>query len=189
VNKCFVIIATLMLVTLGLAANAPAQNLLADPDFEIGTELDNFEENWEHYGNCFHEPVTPRSGSRTAKLFGQFTGSANESGIYQYAGAQPGDRFKAGIYLRHNSNDALEGGNHAVLKVEFCDAQYQVLASAASSPLTAESPQDEYQPFEVESEAAPDGTHWVRIHLVFSQADGHAPGAVFADDASLEKLP
>jgi hypothetical protein len=183
------------MVTAGLllAASATAQapfgrNLLTDPGFETGIDIEQFDPAWEKSGNVFHELATPRSGSWTAKLFGNFTGSTNQASLSQTVAIQPAARYKAGLFMRHNSDDALQGDNSAWVQLDFLNAEGKVLGSVPSARFTAKHAPDRFERLETRPMMAPFGATRARFQIVFDQP-GDAPGAVFCDDASLERTP
>ena len=67
------------------ATVSPAQNLLANPDFEAGSS------GWTTFNNAFIEQMTamgdpcviPQSGNWCGKMFGNWWGSFNVSGMFQ----------------------------------------------------------------------------------------------------------
>lgn len=83
--------AVVVAACLAWSASAPAAaNLLIDPSFENGADANNFDPAWMTFGNVFHEPVTPRTGTYSAKLFSQFGGQVSLSGIFQDIAATEG---------------------------------------------------------------------------------------------------
>src|SRR5262245_26608308 len=59
--------------------------------------------------NVIAAPITPRSGTHVAKIFGGSNGSPNYSGIFQNVPAVAGQVWQADAHLRHNAGDSLVG--------------------------------------------------------------------------------
>jgi len=178
--------ARLAALWLSVPAFCAADNLLQDPGFETGTDTKTFHPAWIAFGNVYHEPVTPRSGNGSCKLFGRFAGKQSYSGIYQGVGATPGARFTASAYLRHNGNDRLIGENKCWVQLEFYDVNEEQLATASSEAITADTPADAYALYSTEAVTAPAKTASVRFVILFEQQEDNAPGAVFSDDTALD---
>ena len=88
------ILATL-LAGAALAHGLSAQNLLTNGDFD---QLGGGLAGWGAFGNAFGEPsappaIDPRSGTHVAKMFGNFTGGFNVSGIFQSFPAAAGETY------------------------------------------------------------------------------------------------
>jgi hypothetical protein len=172
-------------VTLALAAPGRADNLLTDGGFENGADVNSFDPAWSQYGHVFHEPVTPRSGIHTAKLFGNFTGEENYSGIFQDALATPGLSYRAEAFMRHNANDRLAGMNEAFVQLEFRDPNGNVLATHKSTSITPATDTERYELYTTGNVTAPEGAATARFSIVFRQSSDGQPGAVFCDEAAL----
>ena len=179
-----VLLALLSILVWATAAQAE-DNLLQDPSFETGTSSEAFDPAWSKFGNVYHELVTPRMSHWTAKLFGSFTGQVNYSGISQEIDAVAGAFYKASVYMRHNSDDKLEGQNEAFLRLEFLSADGEKLQTADSEIMTASTSPDVYKLRTVARTQAPEGSTRLRFLILFVQHGDGAPGAVFCDDALL----
>ncbi len=164
-------------------------NLLQDPSFEGTMGEDAFSKHWTKFGRAFCENITPRTKVFVAKAFGNFDGKANYSGVYQDVPAQEGKRYVATVHLRHNSGDALEGGNAAWIKLEFLDEKHKQL-KAQESPvrLQSKSASNRWLFYSTGPCLAPPGTLQARLVAVFEQKSD-AAGAVLFDDAELKELP
>lgn len=168
----------------------PGSTPVFNPQFDDnGGSLDN----WSTFGNAIPnvlaEPVTPRSGTHVCKMFGQFTGSPNESGIFQSLPAQPGQIWQLDVFSRHNTGDSLIAtSNLGLMRIEFLDATGTTLLFQQQTVLDALSPLDiwiDNTPLQL---TAPPGTVEVRPVLAFSQpAPGlFEPGAALFDDVSFK---
>ena len=163
--------------------------VLTDPSFEAGSGT-SFGPAWTSFGNAFREPVTPHSGTHSAKVFSNFTGSVNLSGVFQDLPANPGEVWEASIWVRHNSGDALQGANEARLKIEFLDGSFSALPAGAleATILTAASPLDLYTQHTIQHQS-PSGTAHVHVALLFVGDAANSGGAAIFDDAVLQEIP
>ena len=170
------------------AAAQPAPNLLKDAGFEGSMGNSEFSQSWTRFGRAFCDNVTPRTKVFVAKLFGQFDGKVNYSGVYQDIPAQPGKRYVASAYLRQNTGDVLEGENTAWIKLEFFDAKFNQL-KAVESPvrLHAKSASNRWLFYTTGPCTAPPGTVWARFVALFEQ-QADAMGAALFDDIELKEL-
>ncbi len=177
----------------------PSSNLLQNPGFESGGLG-----SWTGVGpNVAVETGVFRSGSRALKVFGRFSGGANESGAFQQLPATAGDEFAANAWLFTPTGDKIAGANSAWVEVTFRDATGAVLALHRSAALTSASTAGVWQNFAVNQQlnpltgavisagtrlVAPAGTAAVRKQLVFRQP-ATAAGAVWFDDSDLSEMP
>ncbi len=141
---------------------------------------------WTTYGNAFVDTGFPRTGSNSAKLFGQFNGGYNSSGLFQEMAVTPGQRWRASAYWLNRSLDRMQGANQAVIKLEWYDAAGSLLEANETVALTASSVLNTYLQRAVQG-AAPPGAARVRLALVFVQP-ASAAGAAFVDDVLLEQV-
>lgn len=139
--------------------------------------------------NVIAAPITPRSGTHVAKLFGGANGNPNYSGVFQNVPAVAGQVWQADAHLRHNTGDSLAGtSNRLALKIEFYrvpNGSYgtaDMLGENQIDVLTATSAVNVWLPGSLIA-VAPTGTVEARIALVFVQAGG-AGGAALIDDVS-----
>jgi len=170
-------------------AGAASANVLANPSFEDGLN------GWTPFGNVFAESVTPRTGNGDAKMFGNFSGGFNVSGLFQTFSATPGQLWQFDGYVRHNTGDALVGigadnaaaDNWVVLKFEFRDAANNVTGSVEQNVLDGRTPTDQWFGHSI-SLTAPANTQSIWAFFLYLQPQ-FAGGAVLIDDASLQVVP
>lgn len=177
------------LAVVAVAAPAHAQNMLTNPGFESGLS------GWTGFGNQFAEPITPRTGNGVAKMFGNFSGGFNVSGLFQTFPAAPGQNWSFDAYFRHNTGDLMTGvgipgggsGNWVIAKMEFRDASDVVTGFVESAPFDGTSTPDAWLSRSV-ALTAPANTASVWAFLLYLQPafDG---GAVLIDDTSLVPAP
>jgi hypothetical protein len=179
-----------------LSVGAMAHGQIVNGSFETdGTTT--LADGWVNFNNCFREPAgstpTPRTGDRAVKMFGNFWGGFNVSGIFQDFVAQPGQEWRAGAYAFNCSCDAMGGpnGNFAVVNIEFrdtADGNIPPISFFSSEQVNAATPQDQWLLREVTA-TAPAGTTIARVVLLYVQPTGFDGGSVFWDDASMEIVP
>jgi beta-glucanase (GH16 family) len=181
------------------SVSAPSGNQLQNPGFETGSLG-----GWTGVGaNVAVETAIFRSGTRALKVFGQFSGVANDSGAYQQLPATAGEEYAANAWLFTPAADKIAGANSAWVEVTFRDAAGAVLALHRSAAMTSASTAGAWQDFAVSQQLnpatgavistnarllAPAGTASVRKQVVFRQP-ATAAGAVWFDDSDLSKLP
>jgi len=173
-------------------------NVLANPGFEAGGLA-----NWTTFGaNISLATDTACSGTKSSKVYGQFSGGQNDSGLSQDVPALPGDSFQADSWLLTPKNDSIAGANTAWAEVSFHDAGGQVLSLYRSNSLGAGIRGGIWHPLPVNRQlnpvdgsflglvtdlVAPEGTVFARKRVVFRQI-ANAGGSVRFDDLELFKV-
>lgn len=169
---------------------APPPNMLTNPSFDDGGGSLS---GWFTFGNAFlNAPDEPsRSAPGAGKMFGNFWGVFNVTGILQAFPAAPGQTFTFSGYSHVRSADPMIGvgppdDNWAVMKIAFFDAPAggNEIGGAEVTIATGQTVQDQWH-FNTVTGTAPCGTQRVEALFLFLQPlwDG---GAVFVDDASFE---
>jgi hypothetical protein len=84
------------------------------------------------------EPITtyPSTNTTVAKVYGQFTGVRNFSGVYQQFAAAPGSTWSSGAWTYISHEDLLSGAASFYYQVNFLDAGNNLLASFTSLIIT-----------------------------------------------------
>lgn len=136
---------------------------------------------WTKSGNVYAETLIPRTGTRSLKLFGPFTGTPNSSTAHQDFPAVAGERFRGSAWFLNRSTDPMAGANVASIDIEFRSSTGTVLSTVTTVGLTAASPRNVYNKVVVDGQA-PAGTATARFMLKFYQPAA-AAGAAFIDDA------
>jgi hypothetical protein len=138
-------------------------------------------------GNVSAAGETALHGDKALKLYGQFSGQHNVSGVAQGISVTAGDLVRAETSSFIRAMDSIAGtGNLVQLKIEFY-SQYAASRDAASFlSETLETIADGSSPNEVWlsselAEVAPAGAAEARLVLQFTQPSGQA-GAVYLDD-------
>ncbi|MDX2119337.1 MAG: family 16 glycosylhydrolase [Planctomycetota bacterium] len=139
------------------------------------------------FGNAYNVNQNGRNGTaRSGKLYGNFTGSPNGSGLWQDVVASPGQRWRASAYWQNWFGDRMQSGNTAYTNIEFRDASNNLLSVVSDTSLTSLSAINNYTQRTIEG-VAPPGTAKARIVLFFYQTGMNA-GAAFFDDVNMELL-
>jgi beta-glucanase (GH16 family) len=141
---------------------------------------------WATFGNAFVDGAGARTGSRLGKMFGNFTGGFNVTGMTQEAAVTPGEVWRASAWWLNKSNDRMQGSNSAVARLEWVTEAGVVVSAVEAVALTAASPLNTFVPVSVEG-VVPVGAARARVGLVFRQP-GMSPGAAFVDDVVLERV-
>ena len=89
---------------------------LQNPSFEIPGSIF---QGWVNFGNVFSNGDLIKSGSKAAKMFGNFSGGENASGVFQELDATPGQNWQATAWGRHTHGRShqrreLRGAQHRV---------------------------------------------------------------------------
>lgn len=173
----------------------PPTSLVRDPGFE---EDDGALIHWPAFGNSIGNVSsdwgTPRDGARSLKLYGQFNGQENYSGVLQNFAIEGGERFVAGAHALTRSEDSVSGSdNLARMKVEFyseAGAEYgsvHFLGEAQAVIADGNSPEDTWTSSEI-SAIAPAEAVEARMVFVFTQSSANPGGSVFVDSATLRTV-
>jgi hypothetical protein len=156
---------------------------LQNPGFENGLS------GWNAFGNAFpgtaanNDPA--RTGTGSGKMFGNFFGGFNASGVFQQFPAEPGQTWSGSAYATTISTDRVSGGNFSVLNIEWRDVTGNLISFVSAPAVDANTPPDAYIPVTVTG-TAPAGTVATRIVLLHLQPDQpfYAGGAVWWDDVT-----
>lgn len=184
------------------ATNLPVCN----PNFlgNSGLESSTFG-SWTTYGAGFNTlretiaAVRVHEATNVFKVFGQFTGAENYSGMLQDLPISAGQTLNAGGWMLTPSDDAIAGANTAWLEVSFRDSATNMLALYRSAVISTATPTgvwlylpvtNQFNPANfsligsVTNLLAPTGTTFARYQVVFRQPQS-AAGAVLFDDLRL----
>lgn len=171
-------------------------NILTNPGFEQSGLA-----NWRTYGGGANVGLTTqqaRSGSNSFKVYGQFTGVQNDSGIYEDIPTLAGASLAGNAWAYVSASDRIAGNNSAWAEVTFRDTtnilglyRSAIVTSNTSTgtwlnlPITNQfDPQTFAFVGSVTNLVAPAGTLFVRKQILYRQM-ANAAGSVFWDDLSL----
>jgi beta-glucanase (GH16 family) len=202
------------LTLLLFAGEMQAQNILSNTNFATGNLT-----NWTTFqSNNYIESGSPAlSGNYYYKVYGQFSGVTNFTGIYQENPSAPGDTYSADGWAYSLSSDGggIHGDDSIWIEVTFQDTSYNALADYRSAVVTG----NNIAAFgglntwfdllitnqcsftnatalilspgtvtnTVTSLVAPAGTAYVRYQIVFSQGVDNANGSMYFDDLTLNQ--
>lgn len=161
--------------------------------------------NWTAYGAGFNtlleniHNVQVHDGSNVFKVFGQFTGGENYSGLLQDLPVTPGQSFVAGGWVCTPAGDRIAADNTAWLEVSFRNGSSNVLSLFRSALISSNTQAGVWLNWPVTNQlnpatfavigsvtnlVAPANTTLVRYQIVFRQPTS-AAGAVLFDDVQL----
>jgi beta-glucanase (GH16 family) len=196
----------------GLSLKAAAQtNLLANPGFESGNL-----NGWSTFGANNYAQSTggyAHNGTYYYKVYGNYNGSQNYTGIYQIHNSAPGAAYSADGWAFSLSSDYIRGSDQVWIEVSFRDSSYKALALYRSAVVTGANiagfggfstwfdlsvtNQCSYTNSSalvllpgtvtntVASLVAPANTAYVFYQLVFAQGSDNASGSMYFDDLNL----
>jgi len=95
---------------------------------------------WTGFGNRFYDGALGYKGLSSVKLYGQFTGSANSSGVYQDISVTPGKWYKVSGQWYNPSGDAIAGANTTSLLIEWRDAGGALISVVGNPAINASTP-------------------------------------------------
>ncbi|MGA0059152.1 MAG: hypothetical protein ACO3RU_06155 [Planctomycetota bacterium] len=183
------ILATLLAgAALAHGLSAQGNNLLTNGDFD---QLGGGLAGWGAFGNSYGEAsappaIEPRSGTHLAKMFGNFSGGFNVSGIFQSFPAAAGETYTLDCWSRHYSGDPMVGtgapnSNWVVQKIAFFDAGGNEIGAGEGTVCDATFPTDVWIDNAPVSATAPLGTASVQALILYLQPNFDG-GAVLIDD-------
>jgi hypothetical protein len=176
-----------------MMAPAPASaTLLVNGNFDdAGGSLNG----WGAFGNSFSDTTISLSAPGSAKMFGNFSGGFNVSGIFQGFPATPGNAYTLDGFSFVSSGDPMIGGgapddNWVVMKIAFFDAAVGGNEIGGQEVTIADGTfaQDVWHDNPAVNAIAPPGAMRVEALFLYLQPlfDG---GAVFVDNAVFTPEP
>lgn len=145
---------------------------------------------WTLFGNAINNVRAVSSptenGSGALKVYGQFNGSMNYSGVEQGITVTPGDQVEVQCRCHVDSADTIAGtANEVLLKFDFYNTNYGAFGSSeyisSDSLVIADSstPNDQWIEHTLTA-TVPAGAIEARVAIVFAQSSNNT-GAVFVD--------
>lgn len=153
------------------------------------TAGDHFAE-WDEFSNGANVRIDPtasnaRTGTKAVQMYGRFNNTTqNNSGLFQEMPTTPGEVWQVGAWSANRAGDALAGNNTAGVKIEFIDANGNVIDAGALTVADRNSP-TAYRESLVRR-TAPANAKFVRAVLEMVQRSS-AGGSVNFDDAHLRR--
>lgn len=160
---------TAALAIMAIAGSTQAQ--LLNPSFETPGFPQTFA-NWDTFGGNISPDIDELvlDGAVSVKIFGNFTGGFNNSGMYQTlaATANPGDVWEASVNTAHLTGDELQEGALAFVSLVYIDANGVNLYDYATDALVPSDPSDTFL-LRTAADVAPLGTAQVQIVIGLNQ--------------------
>ncbi len=163
-------------------------NLLANPGFEDGwtdwliypSGLTNFAV--VNTGDTLYnstDTFTADQGGSSLKLYGQYTGGANETPFYQQFAAIGGQVYTfSGNAWMHNADPIAAADTTAYLSIKYFNDSYQYLGSSDSSVITNTSAVDVWAALSVTG-TVPEGATKAQASIEYWQCVGDTSGACY----------
>jgi beta-glucanase (GH16 family) len=171
-----------------------------DPEANITFANGDFETNegslagWSMFGNrpttnnvSIHDEAA--QGDASLKLYGQFTGGNNTSGVSQGISVSPGDEVRADVSRFIRSQDSISGTSNTVqMKIEFYNdfggkaGSSTMLQTQSLTIANGTSPNNVWNDFDL-SAVAPANAVEARLSLIFTQPSNQG-GAVHLDNVN-----
>jgi len=175
-----------------MVAAVPAQAQLTNGGFETAGGATTFD-GWDEFNNVVpnieQSTEFALSGTYSAKVFGQFGPTQNDTGLTQSLPANAGETWQATVNVLINSADPLGSAEIPILILEFYDASDTLLSNVIKQVADTTTTPDTWVEHSVVG-TAPTGTASVQILLLHVQLGDIANqgGASFWDDASLAQV-
>ena len=181
--------------------------ILTNPGFESARS--QTPTGWTPYGQYDYVITNTglaHGGTNYFKVYQNFSGSVNYTGVQQDYITGPGATYAAGCYAYTAANDAIAGNNQAWLEISFRDSTANVLALYRSAVITTNSVvrrsfptnawawlpvTNQYNPstYQITNTTgvllAPKGSYFMRCQIVFQGDVGKSGGSMYFDDVSL----
>jgi beta-glucanase (GH16 family) len=201
------------LVALLFAGEMHAANILTNSGFETASLA-----GWTPFGaNNYSQSGAgvAHGGVNYCKVYGQFNGATNYTGIYQDNPSAPGAIYSADGWAYSLSSDYIRGQDLIWLEVSFRDASYNALALyrsvvVSSNNIASYGGLNTWFDLQITNQCsftnasklilspgtvtntvtslvAPSGTVYARYQIVFEQGKDNASGSMYFDDLALNQ--
>jgi hypothetical protein len=158
------------LLTLAVFANSLiAQEMLANPSFEITDPGSNMFAGWNQIGevsigdSAWH-------GNLAAKAHGIINSEWNVSGFWQNLNCEPTEQWEISGVVRHSANLPLTGNSTAIINIEWYNAASQQIDYQSFTVADNSAPVEVFTEFNLLSPPAPNGTVFTHLLLGISQS-------------------
>lgn len=146
---------------------------------------------WGNAWSVAAEPganLVPHTGNRLLKMWGNWSGNWNNSGVGQSFASQPGDVWEIECWVKHITGDNLVGtGNFVLLQIEFFNAAEQRVGVQEVSVLNSSTPVDQWIHVTPFQGVAPANTVAARCIVMFLQPN-YEGGAAEIDDLAFRRV-
>jgi hypothetical protein len=167
--------------------------MLTNPDFETGP-TGGAPQGWIAFGNMAVESnnppaIVPYAGERLLKMWGNWSGPWNVTGVFQEFPSAEGDMWQLSAKSRHYSGDAMVGsqaggGNFVVQKIVFKNATDGEIGAIEATILDGSFATDTWFDNLPIVGTAPPGTAQVEAFILYIQPDTDG-GAAQIDNVEL----
>jgi len=143
---------------------------------------------WGNFGgNTFREARNANTGTFSCKMFQNFSGQINFTGLTQSFTATGGDNLVGSMYALTPADDKLAGGNYLVLKFDYFNAADEYIGSSPETLMIDSSSVSGPQAQFTATGTAPAGTARALLVVVLVGDAVFSGGAVFVDDGAVTK--
>jgi beta-glucanase (GH16 family) len=201
------------LVVFLFAGKIHAANILTNSGFETASLA-----GWTPFGaNNYSQSGAgvAHGGVNYCKVYGQFNGATNYTGIYQDNLSAPGAIYSADGWTYSLSSDYIRGQDAIWLEVSFRDASYNALALyrsvvVSSNNIASYGGLNTWFDLQITNQCsftnasklilspgtvtntvtslvAPSGTVYIRYQIIFEQGKDNASGSMYFDDLTLNQ--
>lgn len=125
---------------------------------------------WTGFGNRYYEGALGYQGASSVKLFGNFSGGFNASGVYQDIPVTPGKWYRVRGQWLTPSSDRIAGGNFTALNIEWRDANGNLISYVSNSAIDAATPADQWFASQTQGFAPPGAVNGRVVVLYFQPA-------------------
>lgn len=123
---------------------------------------------WTGFGNRFYDGALGYAGASSVKLYGNFSGSYNTSGVYQELPVTPGKWYKVSGQWYTPSNDRIAGANTTSLILEWYDSGGALISTNSNPAIDATTPVNQWFKSQTQGYAPPNAAK-VRFVVSFQQ--------------------
>lgn len=142
---------------------------------------------WTNFGNSFVSNMFPRTGTFSARMFGNFSGGFNVSGVFQNVPVTAGLDYTYSGFNGHQSLDPIVGGNVALFRLDWLDATMMQISFTDFGMINSATPTDTFL-MQTITQTAPVGAVNASLAILFLQP-GFDGGAALFDDISFNQVP
>ncbi|MBU0677191.1 MAG: hypothetical protein KJ626_03670 [Verrucomicrobia bacterium] len=192
-RRLFLLLLPLMVVISSITATE-GHAAVINGSFESATG--NNPDDWTEFGNAYSESdPNAQDGSRSAKLFQNFTGAPNLTGAFQDQAVTVGQNYTLSGYLRNGDGaggDYLQADNEAFLKIQWLNGSYVEVGAYEYAPyngggIDSSTAQDDQWIYNTLTQTAPAGAVYGRVTLIHNyKGSDYLGGSSWFDSVTFE---
>lgn len=122
---------------------------------------------WTGFGNKFSYGLAYK-GSTSLKMFGNFSGSFNSTGVYQDIPVTPGKWYRVKAQWMTPSNDRIAGANYTALNIEWRDSGGNLISFVSTRGIDGATTPDQWVMNQAQGYAPPNAAK-ARVVILFYQ--------------------